>query len=296
MAAIGRKTASLLACGVLVAALGSSPAPAETIELPLPDLDAAQLLDIAGVGLPAEGTMLQLHADFPEEAPLISGALAFTSVTADVSPDGGMIVRSATPAKSASAAPSATLDECADPAYQETGPQWREADMPVEWRFRRASVPDGVGQFRSQYSIQEAHQVWARARTNCKATEDVSLRFRFDGDAKRKVGYDGVNLVDFGPLGGGALALSYTWFEGSRIIEVDLRLNRNDYRWTNRFQGKNRYQVGNVAAHEIGHQLGLDDLADPHGGLTMFGRIGRGETSKMTLGRGDLRGASNLSP
>ncbi|HEV2757362.1 MAG TPA: matrixin family metalloprotease [Actinomycetota bacterium] len=297
MAAIGRKTASLLACGVLVAALGSTPAaPAEPLELPLPALDAASLLEIAGVGLPEQGTMLQLHADFPEEAPLLSGGLAFTSVTADLSPDGGMIVRSATPAKASAPAPSATLDECADPAYAETGPQWRDADMPVEWRFRRSSVPDGVGAFRSQYSLQEAHQVWSRARTKCKAAGDVSLRFRFDGDSKRKVGYDGVNLVDFGPLGGGALALSYTWYEGSRIVEVDLRLNRDDYRWTNRPGGKNRYQVGNIGAHEIGHQLGLDDLSDPHGALTMFGRISRGETSKMTLGRGDLRGASNLSP
>lgn len=296
MAAIGRKTASLLACGVLAAALGSAPAPAGTVELPLPDLAPDRLLDIAGVPLPEDGTMLQLHADFPEEAPLASGGLAFTSVTADVAPDGGMVMRSATPAQSAAAAPSATLDECADPAYEETGPQWRDSGTAIHWRFRRASVPDGVGTYRSQRSFRDAHQVWSNARTRCKAAGEVSLRFRLDGDTKRRVGYDGVNLVDFGPLGGGALAMSYTWYEGGRILEVDLRLNRDDYGWTNRPGGKNRYQVANVAAHEIGHQLGLDDLSDPHGALTMFGRISRGETSKMTLGRGDLRGASNLSP
>ncbi len=292
-AATGRKAISLLACGMFLAALGT-PAPAEPVDVPLPALGAEEFLEIARVALPEEGTTLQLHADFPEEAPLVVDGLAFTSLTADVAPDGGVIVRSATPEK-AVAAPSAELDECADPTYAETGPQWRESDVPVEWRFRRASVPDGLGTFRSQYSLQTGHQVWSRARTNCKGTDDVSLRFRFDGDAKRKIAYDGVNLVDFGPLGGGALALSYTWFEGSRILEVDLRLNR-DYGWTNRPGGKNRYQVANVAAHEIGHQLGLDDLADPHGALTMFGRIGRGETSKTTLGRGDLRGASSLSP
>lgn len=293
-AAIARKAASLLLCGVFVASFASS-APAEQVEVPLPDLDAEELLDLAGVGLPAEGTMLQLHADFPEEAPLLVDGLGFHSLTADIGPDGTVTMRSATPAMAA-AAPSASLDECADPTFAPTGPRWRASDMPVAWRFRRASVPDGVGSFRSQYAFQAAHQVWSKARTNCKSNEEVSLRFRFDGDSRRKVRYDGVNLVDFGPLGGGALAMSYTWFEGDRILEVDLRLNRGDYRWTNRPEGKSRYQVVNVAAHEIGHQLGLDDLGDPHGGLTMFGRISRGERAKTTLGRGDLRGASNLSP
>ena len=295
-AAAGRKTLSLVLCTVAMAAF-ALPVPAASVELelPIPALDAAELLAWGDVPLPEDGTTLQVHADFPDDAPLVVGDLAFHSLTADVAPDGTIVMRSATPAQAATAPPAARLDECADPAYEPTGPQWRSSDMPVEWRFRRASVPDGLGTFRSQYALQSAHQVWSRARTNCTAPAEVSLGFRFGGDSRRKVGYDGVNLVDFGPLGGGALAMSYTWFEGTRILEVDLRLNRG-YGWTNRPGGKNRFQVGNVAAHEIGHQLGLDDLADPHGALTMFGRISRGETAKMTLGRGDLRGASNLSP
>jgi hypothetical protein len=291
---VGWKAGALLA-GSLVAAALAGPAPARTIGLPLPDLAAPSLLAMAGVPLPPEGVTLQLHADFPEDSPLELADGVFHSLTADVSSDGTVTVLGATPAAPAEKT-SAPLDECTDPAFTPTGPRWYAGDLPVEWRFRRGSVPDGLGRFRSQYALQEAHQVWSNARTDCKAGGDVSMRFRFDGPARRQVAYDGVNVVDFGPLGAGALAMNYTWYEGSHILEVDLRLNRTDYRWTNRPGGTNRFQVVNVAAHEIGHQLGLDDLADPHGALTMFGRISRGEMSKTTLGRGDLRGAATLSP
>lgn len=294
-ATIGRKAVLLLAAALLTTAL-AAPAPAQIdLSLPLPDLASAELLDLAGVPLPPDGVTLQLHADFPVEAPLVIGGLSFTSLTADLTPDGGVTMLSATPA-TAETTSSAGIDECTDPAFTPTGPRWYAGDLPVTWRFRRGSVPEGVGRFRTQYKLQNAHQVWSRAKTLCKSKDDVSMEFSFAGPSAKKAGYDDVNLVDFGPLGGGALAMNYTWYQGGHILEVDLRLNRDDYRWTNRPGGKNRYQVANVAAHEIGHQLGLDDLTDPHGALTMFGRMGKGEMSNTTLGRGDLRGAAALSP
>ncbi len=291
-----RKAVLGLVTALVVVAAVAAPGGAQSVEAPpLPDLEADDLLSIAGVPLPPDGVTLQLHADFPAEAPLAVGGFSVTSLTADVSPAGGVTIVSATPA-TAGAPTVAGVDECTDPTFTPTGPRWYAGDLPVEWRFRRGSVPDGLGRFRSQYSLQRAHQVWSRAETVCKSKEEISMRFRFDGSSTRKVAYDGVNLVDFGHLGADALAMNYTWYSGGHILEVDLRLNRHDYRWTNRPGGENRYQVANVAAHEIGHQLGLDDLGDPHGALTMFGRMSKGEMSKTTLGRGDLKGAATLSP
>ena len=293
---IGRRAVQAVVAALVVVSVGGSGG-AQSLDapLPLPSLAAEELLAMAGVPLPPEGVTLQLHADFPTEAPLSVDGLAFTSLTADVTSGGGITMLSATPA-TAGEATTTGLDECTDPAFTPTGPRWYAGDLPVEWRFRRGSAPDGVGRFRSQYSLQAAHQVWSKSKTVCKAGDRVSMSFTFAGPSKRKVAYDDVNLVDFGHLGAGALAMNYTWYQGGHILEVDLRLNRHDYRWTNRPGGKNRYQVANVAAHEIGHQLGLDDLGDPHGALTMFGRMSKGEMGKTTLGRGDLRGAAALSP
>lgn len=296
MAVAAARKAVLGVVAALVVGAVAGGGSARTIDLPLlPVLEAEELLAMAEVPLPPEGVTLQLHADFPVEAPLLIDGIGFTSLTADVTPDGGLTMLSATPATPGSTT-TAGLDECTDPTFTPTGPRWYAGDLPVKWRFNRNSVPAGVGRFRSQYSLQTAHQVWSNARTRCNPKDDVSIAFGFDGPTKRKVAYDDVNLVDFGPLGAGALAMNYTWYQGGHILEVDLRLNRDDYRWTNRPEGKNRYQIANVAAHEIGHQLGLDDLSDPHGALTMFGRMGKGEMSKTTLGRGDLKGASALSP
>ena len=34
--------------------------------------------------------------------------------------------------------------------------------------------------------------------------------------------YDGFNIVEFGPLGGGALGLNYIWYQSGKILEADL--------------------------------------------------------------------------
>jgi hypothetical protein len=214
-------------------------------------------------------------------------------LTAVINPDHSVDMQSAIAAESATGATQA--EECKDPTFLPTGRSWSAADMPVKWSFRRGSTPPENSIYKTQAALRDAHGVWPTSRSRCTEQDSIDFAYEFGGLTDKTVKYDGANIVEFGPLGSGALAINYTWFSGTRILETDLRLNRTDYNWTNRPGGK-KYQVVNVASHELGHQVGLDDLADPHGGLTMFGRISRGETKKTTLGSGDLRGAGRLSP
>lgn len=291
MARKGRFAALMLVGGLLGAALAAPSASSSTLDLPV--LDADTLLAIAGVDLPADGTNLEIHADFPVESPLVVDGLAFTSLTASITPDGQVQTHSATPTSATSAA---EAPECTDNFFAPTGRAWQEADLPVVWHFRRGSTPDGVGIWRTQRALREAHSIWSTSDSRCTDNDRIDFDWDFGGLTKKTVKYDGVNTVEFGPLGSGALAINYTWYTGSRILEVDLRFNRTDYPWTNRDGGDNKFQVVNVATHELGHQIGLDDLYDPHGALTMFGRIDRGEMNKTTLGAGDVRGAATLEP
>lgn len=287
-----RFLAPALMAGLVASSLATSPA-ASQVSLTLPRLTLDQLLEIAGVDAPPAGVGLEVHADFPVENPIEIGGLEFAAITAVINPDHSVDMQSAVAAEGADGGD--PVGECTDPTFTPTGRSWNAEDMPVEWRFRWGSTPNGNSRWNTQRSLRLAHRVWPKAVTNCDDNAQIDFHYSYAGRTTRTVKYDQVNTVEFGPLGSGALAINYTWFSGTRILETDLRLNRTDYQWTNREGGK-AYQVMNVTAHELGHQLGLDDLDSPHSGLTMYGRITRGEMKKTTLGSGDLRGAARLSP
>ncbi|MGI8407981.1 MAG: matrixin family metalloprotease [Actinomycetota bacterium] len=258
----------------------------------MPSIPAVDLLRMANVAAPPDGVSLRLHMDFPEDAPLVAGGLTIYSLTATVSPEGVSQVEHAATAQETSAA-AGGVDECSDPAFTPSSSLWGAEDMPIKWRMHRRSFPRELDNYRTKRVIRKAHRVWPRAQTDCSTSDKVGFSFNYLGPSNRSVKYDGTNLVEFGELDG-PLATNYTWYQGSEMLEVDLRLNKA-YSWTPRYGG-NRYNIQNVVAHEIGHQIGLEDLGDPHGALTMFARIFKGETSKLTLGRGDLKGAGFVSP
>jgi len=51
----------------------------------------------------------------------------------------------------------------------------------------------------------------------------------------------------------------------------------------------------NIATHELGHSVGLDDLYDERSSeQTMYGYASYGETKKRTLEDGDINGVYQL--
>ncbi len=57
------------------------------------------------------------------------------------------------------------------------------------------------------------------------------------------------------------------------------------------------YDLQNIATHEIGHWIGLDDLFDDSDkDLTMYAFGAGGEVKKRTLGQGDISGKNQLAP
>lgn len=281
--------AALLLAGSLLGGTSAAQPPL------LPSMTPELLLDIARVEAPPAGTGLQVHADFPTEHPLQLDGLAIYSLTADLTPDGTILTRNVlTTADFASAGP--RVGECDDPTFVPTGVAWTDGSMPILWRFDRRSTPADLEPDKTLLTVRSGHRVWPQAQSTCSDRDHYSFAYNYLGHTAKNPKYDQANIVDFGALGQGALAVNSTWYTSTnKIVEVDLRLNKVDYKWTN-VDGVNLYQVMNVVAHELGHQIGLDDLGNPHEGLTMFGQIGRGELNKVTLGRGDLKGANTLSP
>jgi Matrixin len=283
----------VMCVGALVAPTGPSafPRPGGLIDI---DLTLDELLDIAGVEAPDLGTGLLIHIDWPAEAPFEIDGVELTALTAAINPLGVVETRQAIRASDATGENAS--GECSDKAFKETGPSWPASEFPLTWRFRKASSPVSLDRDRILEDLRTAHGSWVRPLSPCDNRPEVDFAFKYTGKTTRGVKYDGYNVIEFGYPGGTALAVNYIWYQSGKILEADTRFNKGDYKWTTRKSVKNKYHIINVAAHELGHQVGLEDLGDPHGRLTMFGRTSKGERSKVSLGRGDMRGLAELSP
>ncbi len=79
-----------------------------------------------------------------------------------------------------------------------------------------------------------------------------------------------------------------------QIIEFDVLFN-NDYAWGDATDNPGVMDLQNIATHELGHGLGLDDVYDTVcSSVTMYGYSNYGETDKRTLEEPDKTGLLKL--
>ena len=112
---------------------------------------------------------------------------------------------------------------------------------------------------------------------------------------------DDKNEVYFGDVSySGAIAITIVWgiFSGPpwarELVEWDMIFDQVDFDWSDSGEaGKMDFE--NIATHELGHSVGLDDLYDSKcSEMTMYGYAGYGETKKRTLEDGDRTGVKKL--
>jgi len=113
---------------------------------------------------------------------------------------------------------------------------------------------------------------------------------------------DYVNTVTWRPKPASVIAVTYfAHYRGSKeLIEFDIIFNSN-LPWGIDPDGEGtaytitEFDVRNIATHEAGHTLVLDDLYRPKTReLTMYGYSENGETKKISLGLGDTLGIQKL--
>jgi len=117
--------------------------------------------------------------------------------------------------------------------------------------------------------------------------------------------YDGKNVVSFGRLGSGIIAQTTVWYNRytNEIVEFGMVFS-TAYKWGIDSDGEgsaytltNAFDVQNIATHEAGHTLMLDDLyTSAASALTMYGYGDYGETYARTLGAGDISGIKAIYP
>jgi len=119
------------------------------------------------------------------------------------------------------------------------------------------------------------------------------FRFHYEGTTGNGgPTYDGINVVTRANLGsGGILAQNTYWYirRGKIVVENDIVFNTY-YPWATNGSVA-AFDVQNIATHEMGHSLVLNDLYQAaQAEQTMYGYGALGETKKRTLEQGDREG------
>jgi hypothetical protein len=203
------------------------------------------------------------------------------------------LVVSALRAAPAGAAGARARVRCGSAARADAGFRWTR--FPVRWRLSTGASPSGLRRAATLLAIRRARGTWNANRTHCAGVRDLSrARFAFAGSSPRRVGRDGVSVVDVGDinrLGGicpGAVACTITWIAGgNRASESDTRIRRSDPGGfsTARRPGPRKLDLQSVMVHESGHTLGFAHVTARD--VVMNPIVRRGDVSGRRLGRGD---------
>lgn len=152
-------------------------------------------------------------------------------------------------------------------------------------------------------SIRSAAAAVASGHNDCELPADLTIDQRYDGDTDRRANVtpgggcsqrDGHNVVSFGKLAPGLLAVTCVWWEGrksdGRSVEADILVDdaSGTFFLSQPPDCHARWDLQGILTHEFGHVFGLGHVPyTQHGALTMSDAIPECTTAYRGLGLGD---------
>jgi len=163
------------------------------------------------------------------------------------------------------------------------GIRWAGEDPEVDCVVYTKGAPGGAFA-----AVEPAFAEWD-GQTSASIYDDIS---EDSTTSPPGIAMDGDNTVCWGTIDGAGGTIAMTqfvfWVNTKELIEFDIIFDI-DENWLTGFD------IQNVATHELGHTLVLDDLRSPRdGALTMHAYTWPGDVIKRSLGLGDIAGAQSL--
>jgi len=165
--------------------------------------------------------------------------------------------------------------------YKYSGIHWASTNLPVTY-IVDTELDYGI--------IETSFETW---------DDEISTVLLFEGvQGEVTAGIiDGINALSYGDYpDAGVIAVTYILYYSytGEIIEVDTLFD-TDYIWGDATGNPDVMDLQNIATHEFGHWLVLDDLYNrPARQQTMYGYGTYGEIIKRTLESGDIAGIQKI--
>lgn len=176
---------------------------------------------------------------------------------------------------------------CTDTFAYKAGKKWNTNI--VNMYINQSGGPSG-----SYDAIKTAAQTWTDVSTSSFIFYTAETSYT-PGIISR----DSMNLISFGTINSNTRpARTSIWYSitGRYVTEADIKFNTKYFQWSTDGSA-DKYDVQNVATHELGHVLSLLDLyGSSNKEKTMYGNTYAGETKKRSLEQDDINGITYLYP
>jgi hypothetical protein len=171
-------------------------------------------------------------------------------------------------------------------AFTVLGYVWSPATMPYYINPTNLDVSPAA----AEAAVRAAADAWP-------AQSGASFAFSFAGLTSQTTNTnDGINVVMFrNAANASALATTYSWFSGSRIVDADIVFWDGGFQFTTGTSCTgNAFFIEDVATHEFGHALGLGHSATP--AATMYPSVSACSQQNRSLDADDITAVLSLYP
>ena len=219
------------------------------------------------------------------------------ALAAPVSASSVVVIEDMRAAAGSQRAVSVSPAPCQDVTFNLLGGRWTRT---YEWSFKRSSTPAGLDKTSATNTLVKAFSNVTNGHNDCGMDDRISATHSYLGTTSRSPNCrqrDNHNVVGFGRMDMGVLAVTCFWINGGRIVEADMRINnRESWALAMAGCGGDMPMLEATIVHEAGHVFGLDHVGERrHGRLTMSPFIdGPCQNNEATLGRGDVLGLRQL--
>jgi hypothetical protein len=171
-------------------------------------------------------------------------------------------------------------------AYSLLGYTWAQPVVPYYINPANLDLPTSA----IEPAIRAGADAWPRQ-------SGASFAFAFAGYSSQTTNTnDGINLIMFrNAASGSAIATTYTWFSGTRMLEADMVFWDGGFQFFTGSSGcSGGFYIEDVATHEFGHALGLGHSTV--GSATMYPSISTCSQQSRSLDPDDIAAVLALYP